>query len=165
MSFEKIERKIDEIQLFFKRKEVDSKENGTMDLALPNDYELFLFKYGGSMVDCDCYFPVKESNAEYREVIDLFYGADELKKAFETYQGRMPSSVVPIGGISGGDQLCLGIKAPFFNKVFYWYHENELLAKQMIGLRSENEEADSYWENIVLLAESFEEFIGSFKRI
>jgi hypothetical protein len=179
--FEQIEKKIKQMGLFVIDEEREIPENPEeilqqiekeYKLSLPIEYKKFVVKYGGLMIDYGVYFPVLEKSprttSDGTRMIDIFYGLqnneDNLRKKLEAYKDRMPSSIIPIGELPGGDQLCLGVKGDIFGKVYIWDHENELVAKLMIGYPVEHSDLDRYWDNLYLVAESLFDFINSLEK-
>lgn len=134
--------------------------------TLPATYKVFLLKYKTSL-DFDnmiVYRPLESSpwDSEGTQGLNEIYGLtlgtnkdsgfSTLSETYTTYLDRMPHSVVPIAEAPGGNQICLGIKAPVEGKVFFWDHEDE---REIIG------EHQNDFENMYLIANTLEEFINS----
>ncbi|WP_077596828.1 SMI1/KNR4 family protein [Oceanobacillus kimchii] len=120
---------------------------------IPKDYKEFLLEYGVSFIkDNVMYQPIKKNPVTPEDGFDsigYFFGLTgdsyDIKEAIKAYQDIIENSFLPIADADGGDLICLGIKEDIRGKVYYWYHEDEI----------EN--------NFYLIANSFKEFIFSFK--
>lgn len=59
--------------------------------------------------------------------LNYFFGFSEkeyedLFQNYETYLGRMPENLFPIGSIDGGDILCMDKDT---GEIYYWFHEED----------------------------------------
>jgi len=70
----------------------------------------------------------------------------------------MPDCLIPIGKCPGGNLICIGVKEPVLGKVFFWYHENEALAKLMIN-NNPPKDINLYWDNLFLVSNTFIDFL------
>jgi len=76
-----------------------------------------------------------------------FYGKNILSK-YEDYKLILGAGFIPICDLDGGDLLCTKINRSETGEIYYWSHDDT------------NDEDDSQF---FFVAESFEEFIKSFK--
>ncbi|OJV94841.1 MAG: hypothetical protein BGO39_34035 [Chloroflexi bacterium 54-19] len=115
---------------------------------LPEDYRAFLLAHNGGEPDPEVFF-INESQGD--DILAKFYGLykepkySSLAWCFETYRGRMPSNIIPIGTDPGGNQVCLSIGGSDYGAIYFWDHEG-------IG------ETPPY-ENLYLLAPNFSAFL------
>lgn len=134
--------------------------------TLPATYRHFLLKFKTSLYfdNMIVYRPLESSpwDSDGTQDLDELYGLtlgvkqdsglSTLLKKYLTYLDRMPHSVVPIAEAPGGNQICLGVEAPVEGKILFWDHEDE---REIMG------EHQNDFENMYLIANSFEDFIGS----
>jgi hypothetical protein len=73
-----------------------------------------------------------------------------LSKNIMLFIHRIPKELIPIGCDGCGNQICLGVAGERYNKVYFWDHEEEM----------DGEETEPWYDNIYLIANSFEEFIN-----
>lgn len=129
-----------------------------LGFSLPDNYKEFLFKYnGGHPIKDGC--PMLESftKNEYNYSTDIawFFSVydgeyNNLVKEYLAMRKRIPSELLTIACNSGGDNICLSISGANKGRVYFWFHENE------------NPELNNAWyENIFLVANTFEDFINS----
>ncbi|MFE8645565.1 SMI1/KNR4 family protein [Sphingomonas sp. NCPPB 2930] len=121
---------------------------------LPDEYLNFVKKYNGGIpskkkivvgrkeVTISSFFPVVGSAR-------LLGG---IEGQMETYKNRIPLHSIPIAAISGGDLLLLDLREKTHGCVYLWLHE----------LESE-EDADVYYENMELVANSFDELLDKLR--
>lgn len=137
-------------------------------ILFPQIYKMFLQTYSEIVFMGDVYFYSIEKlkgSLDGRHLMGAFYGIKNsslnLKKQIECYNGRIPSCLIPIVELPGGDLLCLGISGDKKDKVFLWDHENEIAAYRMLYPNKKTTSVDDYWENTFLVANTFTEFINS----
>jgi hypothetical protein len=63
--------------------------------------------------------------------VELFFGVDpdgtyDLIGNYESYEGRVPPTLLPIAEDGFGNLICLGIAAADRGRVYFWDHEAEL---------------------------------------
>jgi hypothetical protein len=93
---------------------------------------------------------IRELFGEVEHVCTLFGSEKEgdtcsLLWNIETYLGRIPKELLPIGDDPYGNLHCLGIRSDEAGKIYFWDHEGP------------GEEDD--WRGITLVAHSFADFI------
>ena len=128
--------------------------------SLPPDYREFLRDYGCyelySFFRCSC-----RSNLVW-EGIALFYGVIpensspfpfdltfDLLEIFEGLDSFKPKELLPIGGDSGANEICLVISGEDVGKVFYW-NRGQVWSTTDI-------------HDLCLVSNSFDEFMSSLK--
>ncbi len=125
------------------------KDNG---VTLPNDYKEFLKEYNGGE-------PVNKILPKPNTTIQYVYGMVEepswasLFKAIDTFQNRIPSWYVPIANDDGGNLIIMNLYEESRGVIAFWDHENECEG-----------DADQYFENLTLVANSFTEFVNSLQK-
>lgn len=50
---------------------------------------------------------------------------DELGRNIELLDGRLPNGFIPIGDDPGGNLICLGTNETYYDKIYFWDHEEE----------------------------------------
>jgi hypothetical protein len=98
-----------------------------------------------------------------RGFIDLFYGAAQhspydLRSRLSTYRPRMPEHFLPIADSGGGDQIAIMVGGDKSGSVFFWDHHAEWDEEDYLedGLP---EPPDLKWQNVTLIAPSFEDLL------
>lgn len=140
-----------------------------LQVELPNDYREFLATYGASMfteyVDFqpvqDLPHPISSTGKGH---ISSFYGAavdpyQPLIKAINTFRGRMPDTMIPIGDDSG-NKICLAVRGKKRGKLYYWDRSNEPPdEEEYLEDYGEPRPVDVMYQNVYQIAESFEDFV------
>lgn len=139
-----------------------------LKVELPHDYREFLMTYGAAMfAEYVDFQPVRNLPMPISDTgkghVSSFYGAardpyQPLEKAIETFRGRMPDTLIPIGDDSG-NKICLGIKGKEQGKVYYWDHHNEWDEQDYLEEHGTPMPPDLKFQNVYLIADSFEDFV------
>lgn len=79
---------------------------------------------------------------------------ETIEKYLEVFAGRIPSHMLPIASAGGGDLLLIDTGENKCGSIYYWDHNFEMDADEMNA-----ENADEYFENIELVANSFTELL------
>jgi hypothetical protein len=101
-----------------------------------------------------------------------FYGraampqmAFRLSWQLEMFQGRMPGEIIPIADCDG-NKVCLGVRSDCFNRVYYWDSETEPQDEEdYLADFGGQMPREVKWQNIFLVADSFEQFVMSLRRL
>ncbi|QQZ60521.1 SMI1/KNR4 family protein [Paenibacillus sonchi] len=142
------------------------------NISFPEIYKLFVLKYGNSKFEQEVIYkslelsPCTDKNGF--NAFDSFFGfdggLDDVSNKINQYYERIPSSLIPIADDGKGNLICIGVKDGFYEKIYFWYHENELIANLMLNEKKYgNISLDDYWENVFLVSDSFVDFIRSFE--
>ena len=76
------------------------------------------------------------------------------------YSGRMPPTLIPIGGVGNGSLICLCVVGPEKGKIYYWDHTNEPLDEETyLEDFGEAMSPEAKFQNVHLIADSFEDFL------
>ena len=129
-------------------------------IELQPDYRQFVSRYCPAVFKKPAFYsPLEKSPKtpeDALEEITVFYGlsADEnnLIRIKEAYANRMPDFLIPIADTPDGDQVCLCVKGDCKDNVYLWDHDCES--------KSPNDEP---YENLYLIANTFSDFIQSFR--
>lgn len=117
------------------------------NLKIPGLYREFLLNYNGGYVVPNVFYI---STKEGESALNVFYGIgnmyNNLEKKFDFFDEILEIGFIPIASDSGGNQICLGINDDFFEKIYFWNHEQE---------------TDEPMENMHFLAENINEFLNS----
>lgn len=119
-----------------------------MNIKFPRDYKEFLIEYNGGNVKPNIF---KVSDSQGESAVNMFYGIDvsdqydDLLSVFDSLDGEIPDDFISIGDDSAGNQICLGVRNIYSEKVYIWIHDMEV---------------DEDMDNMFILADSFNEFIG-----
>lgn len=117
--------------------------------TLPDAYKKFLLQYNGGRPDTtnNVFYISQQSGSD---ILDFLYGINitdfdcyDLFYYRSTMIGRMPMSLICIGGDPFGNQICISLAIDTYGRIYFWDHELE-------GS-----------ENIFFLSNSFEEFVNS----
>jgi hypothetical protein len=127
------------------------------NITLPKDYRDFLLVFnGGKPIESE--FSLKDSSNS--SLVAGFFGITDSKDYnllfhyVVIYTGRIPSNTIPIADDQCGNIILLSVKGQDRGKVYFWDHEREADPSQG--------EKPSY-DNLTLIADSFEEFINNLK--
>lgn len=104
-------------------------------VSLPNDYRDFLLKQNGGKPNKDMVFVQEHGWTIIQHFSPLICRIKSiaLKQLIDvTYEGRMPKWFIPIATTPGGSWFVLSIKSDSFGRVFFWDHENESDAINLI---------------------------------
>jgi hypothetical protein len=146
------------------REEVSAIENDLGEL-LPEDYRDLLQQYGaadfGELVE---FRTATGENAPFSHFYGSSGGSQSLARRIKTYKDRMPDTIIPIGDDGGGNQICLGIKGTERGSVFYWDHDNEWDEDDYLEEYGEPMPPERKFQNVQLIADSFEGFIRCLAR-
>ena len=131
-----------------------SRHEDSWGFRLPDDYRRFLLQFNGGRPH-PRYFEFKDH--EGGSSVHSFLGFNEdynrnLVKKLQMFKDRLPARFFPVAYDDGGNQICLSISGNDRGKVYFWDHE--LQADQTVGESPENA------DNIMLVADSFEEFLN-----
>jgi hypothetical protein len=118
------------------------------DIKLPEDYKQFLFEHNGGR-PYPCISPVVKSDVQwiYGMVREPNYAS--LFWHIEIFQRRIPSWYFPIANDSGGNLYLMSLYHENFGMIAFWNHEGET-----------DGEADQYFDNMRIVANSFTEFLN-----
>lgn len=145
-------------------------------IRIPEDYRKFLLKYNGGGPDETNYCFPKPVGNQSGVTISLFFPLEgwriTIEEEVKNYKGRVPRNLLPFGSDDSGNLFCLGLEGKSSGKVFFWDHEQEKAAFELIGepvpedVRQENQEkfvsdGNEYTGNVFFVANSFEEFANN----
>ncbi|HSI85789.1 MAG: SMI1/KNR4 family protein [Candidatus Methylacidiphilales bacterium] len=82
-----------------------------------------------------------------------FLSTDRIISTHREYGGRIPRYLLPIGDDGDGNYVCLGILGESRGGIYYWDHENEPAAFELL-----EEKLSSEHTNIHFIAKSFSDF-------
>lgn len=132
------------------------------NIKLPESYKCFLLLCNNAFFSNEVIFKIGNSENILNEIYSLT-GNENLIEQIETFIFRMPEAIIPIGESPNGDQICIGVKEDKNGKIYLWEHENELEARKMIGEINSDTDINSYYENLILINNSFLDFLNSLK--
>ncbi|PEJ35453.1 SMI1/KNR4 family protein [Bacillus pseudomycoides] len=115
------------------------------NLKFPDLYRGFLLNYNGGYVNPNVF---SISSEEGECALNVFYGIgnmhNNLEKKFNFFDEILEIGFIPIASDSGGNQICLGINESFYEKIYFWDHEQE---------------TDESMENMYFLADNINDFL------
>lgn len=89
-------------------------------------YKSFLLKWNGGKVRPNLFMISDEQGPS---VLNVFYGIgdmyDNLTDFIDIMDERLPLGFIPIGDDPSGNVICLGTKEPYYEKIYFWDHEQE----------------------------------------
>lgn len=117
---------------------------------LPKDYKLFLQLTNGGKPK-KRYFLYKNKQDD-GSLLSILFGFNENKyrniiRYYNNTKSTIPNNMVPIGMDQGSNMILLSVKGQDYGKIYFADHETE----------TEN------FNNLILLADSFDEFINGLK--
>jgi cell wall assembly regulator SMI1 len=130
-------------------------------LNLPHEYKQHLLNYNGGQCIPNV-FSFKEDGIETKSMIDWFLAIyegeyDNLESylnIFKIEEKRMPSHMFPIAHDPLGNLICISCSTHDYGYIYFWDHEKEV--NYVIS-------GDEDYSNLILVANSFNEFISSLK--
>ncbi|MDM5186393.1 SMI1/KNR4 family protein [Bacillus sp. DX4.1] len=118
-------------------------------VSFTKKYKRFLMKWNGGYPEPSFF---KVSDKQGVSVLNEFYGIGDiysnLGDYIDIYEYRLPDDFVPIANDPGGNVICLGTKEPYYEKIYFWDHEQE------------PEDPDDM-SNMYFLASDIDEFLNS----
>lgn len=119
-------------------------------VKLPIEYRKYQLEHnGGKPFPHDFTISKQEGDDSIHHFYGLHSGPDylQLRSHYDTYCDRMPPEIIPIADDPFGNQICIGIKGKYTEKIYFWDHEKE--------------SGQSNWSNIKEIASSFDQFLNS----
>jgi hypothetical protein len=96
------------------------------NLHLTKQYKNFLLKWNGGFPEPNLFHISKEQGAS---VLNVFSGIGEMYDSLNDYieilDDRLPEGFLPIGDDPAGNIICLGTKNLYYEKIYFWDHEQE----------------------------------------
>ncbi|WP_121612649.1 SMI1/KNR4 family protein [Mesobacillus foraminis] len=96
------------------------------NIKLTELYKSFLLKWNGGKVTPNLF---NISDKQGKSVLNVFYGIgdmyDNLTDFIDIMDERLPLGFIPIGDDPSGNVICLGTKDPYYEKIYFWDHEQE----------------------------------------
>ena len=142
------------------------------NISFPEIYKLFALKYGNSKFEQGVIYksielsPCADKNGfnAFDSFFGLGGGLDDVGIKINQYYERIPSPLIPIADDGIGNLICIGVKDGYIEKIYFWYHEEELCANVMLNEKKYgNISLDDYWDNVFLVSDNFVDFISSFE--
>jgi hypothetical protein len=128
-----------------------------LGVTLPEGYRQFLLLHNGGCPKKNTYALLdSDREAEIYCFYSIYDGENGANLFTEIYRCRddIPSEFIPIGYDGGGSQVCLGVRPPYVNQVYFWDFD------KAPGWMDPNFGAPPTMEFMYPLASSFEEFIN-----
>lgn len=129
------------------------------EYTLPREYKDFLLAHNGGCSKKNVYNFLEVKNSSNIAYFFAFYGIhvdfyseiyDDLLKEYYRHKDNIPEDFIPIGTDSGGNYICLGINDMYYDKVYFWDHEEQ-----------PDEGCIPNMSNMYLIGNSFVNFINS----
>lgn len=97
------------------------------NIILPSKYKNFLLKTNGGQPEPNIFLISDEQGASGVNGLFGIYtgGYEDVEKRMEIFKGRLPNGFIPIGDDPGGNLICLGINKKYYEKIYFWDHEEE----------------------------------------
>jgi hypothetical protein len=124
---------------------------GKLGVTLPADYREFLLEHNGGTPKPNMFFISDEEGygiAKYLFSVHARPRYASLVWNWEASRGRVPATLLPIGGDPFGNLICISLGGDDKGAIYFWDHEREA---------DEGEEPS--FDNISFLADSFTTFI------
>ena len=155
-----------------------------IDAKLPEDYKNFLLKYNGGHPTYNSYELIESLPDTNSDGINWFRPLGKeyrmnLERDYNVFLNRIPYQMISIADAPCGNRICLGIKEPYYGKVYFWDHNFEAgaikdlyenfgieIAMKNTGLSAReiiNYGDEPTFKNVYLTANSFTDFIDKLK--
>jgi len=123
-----------------------------LDARLPHDYRVFLREFNGGIPDA-CYFSALHDRLLVQSFSRLAPGRrDDLETITRSFEGRIPSSFLPIALDPQGSMFLLSLREGTRGRVYFWDQEREP--------EDPTDELASF-SNVYEIAPSFTDFFGA----
>lgn len=121
----------------------------SLRIKLPPSYRKFLMDFNGGRPAARRF---KFKGRTRGSSVDRFLGVhnkehNNLLEYLETYRGRIPRNLFPIAHDPGDNLICISVGGADAGSVYFWDHDRE------------GDGGPSDYSNVILIAESFEEFL------
>ncbi|SDY22073.1 SMI1/KNR4 family protein [Thermoactinomyces sp. DSM 45892] len=97
-----------------------------IQIQLPKEYKSFLLKFNGGYTVLPLF---RISDEQGVSVVNNLFGTGSshrnLQKVIDILEDRMPEGFIPIGDDPSGNMICVGTKAPYYDHIYFWDHEEE----------------------------------------
>ncbi len=125
------------------------------NLKLPGDYRKFLLAFNGGIPEKLKFSAKKYGDSILKELYGIYDNEPvrDIQSNLKTYILRIPNEFISIGCDQLGNQIILGMRGKYKNKIYFWWHEGE----------SETEKIT--YSNIYFVSENFTSFLGSLGNI
>jgi len=125
----------------------------TIVFPLPDTYRQFLKLHNGGRPNPSSFEFKNAQGKPERSRVHYFFGlhsgrVGNLKSQFENYQNRVPLGLLPVATDPFGNLILLRLIVKPDAPVFFWDHEEE-------------SDDEPYWDNILQINASFQDFIKS----
>jgi len=122
-----------------------AKLKSRLQCVLSKDYEDFLLKFNGGKPEPNVLIG-HDGRATVGITRFLGEGGDKpsLLDTRQTYEGRVPSDLLPIALAEGGNLVCLGIRGRRVGLVYFWDHERESPEGHKPGYANVSKIADGF---------------------
>ncbi|HEX8776137.1 MAG TPA: SMI1/KNR4 family protein [Pyrinomonadaceae bacterium] len=121
----------------------------SLQIKLPPSYRKFLMEFNGGRPVARRF---KFKGATRGSSVDRFLGVhnkehNNLMDYLETYKGRIPPNFFPIAHDPGDNLICISVAGADKGSIYFWDHDRE------------GNDGPPNYSNVILISESFEEFI------
>jgi hypothetical protein len=131
---------------------------------LPEEYRVFVSSYGKSSFNHLVGYELPNKRMIF---ISSFYGSEKesndvfsINWAMRVYEGRMPSTVIPIAECGEQGEICLCLSGAEYGNVFFWDRNKECgPSEQFAGIRTEDL-LQLQFQYLTHLADSFITFLS-----
>lgn len=133
-------------------------------IKLNSSYKKFIEEYDLGDVTKDIEFisnePTPLTTTEGKDGLFGFIDEEDIEEYIETYEGRIPPNLIPIGDGYGGDLICIGLDD---DKIYYWHHEGEYL--DYLPQDKNQDVSMGYWGNVYEVSDTLEDFLNSMEAV
>jgi hypothetical protein len=128
-----------------------------LGVVLPEGYRQFLLLHNGGHPKQDIYgFAENDNSSEVHRFFAIYDGSNTVNLLIQAkcYRDSVPREFLVIGRDGGGSRICLGVREPYYNQVYFWDFN------EAPGWMDPEFYEPPTFDNMYLLAHSFEEFIN-----
>ena len=96
-------------------------------IIFPSKYKKFLLRTnGGSPKPHIFLISNEQGESSINGLFGIYTGEyEDIGTRMEVFDGRIPDGFLPIGDDPGGNLICLGINEKYYDKIYFWDHEEE----------------------------------------
>ena len=95
-------------------------------LILPQKYKNFLLESNGGNPVPNVFETGEPGISCVNGLFGIYTGGyEDVGIRMEVFDGRLPDDFIPIGDDPSGNLICLGISQRYYDKIYFWNHEEE----------------------------------------
>jgi hypothetical protein len=96
------------------------------NLVLPPKYKKFLLESNGGAPEPNVFETGEPGISCVNGLFGIYTGGyEDVGVRMGVFDGRLPNGFIPVGDDPSGNLICLGITHRYYEKIYFWDHEEE----------------------------------------